>query len=527
MNKKILLTSIVYFNEELVKTHIDFLTSISDKADVIVLENPSDKTPEISEYCKDLVKQNKLYKYLLFDQNIGMNTFETLFNSSVVNINDYPYVIITDGDLIVEKSGWLEEQMYILDKYPDTYACGVKMSMENLPSIKLHPDANKWYPKSSKITKDYEDGETGLNFLMYKTLVLKQFLDFIRDEKLTLMDTTMHVHCNHITRLQWRRTRNSECYHLTWDLYKDLKHEYTKLKTTKTREEMWFHGNYCDYSVYENNSEGLITTRYSKYNKPELKVKKQEQSSLKLKKRRNIVKPVKRRNKKNNFRDNDMIEKANTNILKRKRITPSKSVKPISRNKKIINKKEVVTYDKLHIGCGNNYFKDNWLNIDLLNPKGLPLDIKYKSLNVLKQFPFTNVKCIYSEHFIEHLNEFECDIFIKNCFDSLSKDGVLRIATFDLDIIVDVCQSSNKNWRVDYCIEDLGLSSTITRGEFLNASFNKWYHKYIYNSEDLKTAFTRNGFENIKFCNIHESEHDVFKNLEIRFNSTLIIEGTK
>ena len=146
------------------------------------------------------------------------------------------------------------------------------MSMENLPSIKLHPDANKWYPKSSKITKDYEDGETGLNFLMYKTLVLKQFLDFIRDEKLTLMDTTMHVHCNHITRLQWRRTRNSECYHLTWDLYKDLKNDYTVLKTTKSRDEMWFHGNYCDYSVYENNGIELITTRHNKYDKPEKKV---------------------------------------------------------------------------------------------------------------------------------------------------------------------------------------------------------------------------------------------------------------
>ena len=525
MNKKILLTSIVYFNEQLVKTHVDFLTSVSDKADVIVLENPSDKTPEISEYCKNLVKQNKLYKYLLFDQNIGMNTFETLFNSSIININDYSYVIITDGDLTVEKSDWLEEQMYILDKYLDTYACGVKMNMENLPSVELHPDAHKWYPKSSKITKDYEDGETGLNFLMYRTPVLKQFLDFIRDEKLTLMDTTMHVHCNNFTKLQWRRTRKSECYHHTWDLYKDLKNDYTVLKTTKSRDEMWFHGNYCDYSVYENNGVGFVVNKHNKYDKPEKKVeseKKVVKKKIILLKKKKLLMSLK---KKKNIKDE--ILKESTNTLKRKRVIVNKRVK----NRLIIksNKRDTNNmYNKLNIGCGDRYLKDNWLNIDLY-PEGLsPNDVNYKSLNVLTQFSFSNIKYIYTEHFIEHLDDQQCVPFIRNCFNSLIKGGICRMATFDLDILIDICRSDNKEWDTDYCIKELGINHLIkTRGQLLNASFNKWEHKYAYNKEDLGNVFKESGFKNIKYCQIGESIYPSLRNLETRINSTLIIEGIK
>jgi predicted SAM-dependent methyltransferase len=537
MHKDILITSIVYFNQDLVKKHVDFLTTVRDKADIIVLENPSHNTPNISKHCINLVQQDKLSKYLLFDQNIGMNTFETLFNK-VVNIDDYSYIIITDGDLTIETSGWLEEQINILDKYPDTYACGVKMSLENLPSTTLHPDADKWYPKSSKITEDYENGETGLNFLMYKSDILKQFLDFIKENQLTLMDTTMHVFCNMYLKKQWRRTRHSECYHHTWDLYKDLDDDYTKLKISKTRDEMWFHGNFCKYSLYEFNSLGKhpIFSRHSKYiksekiekiEKPPVSFIKDKNKSMLMKKKKNKLLSLKKKKKKETV--TDLIMTDNTNVLKKRRI--------VNTNNKFLNRRLIVNNNssnsdnqhiKLNVGCGDKYFSNDWLNIDLLKNQIVPKNIKYKSMNILNTFPFKNVELIYSEHFVEHLTNHESIKFIHNSFESLKSGGILRIATFDLDILVDVCHSSNKNWKFDYCVKELGLEDRIkTRCELLNVSFNNWGHKYIYNAEDLENVFKKGGFTNIKFCNISESEHSELRNRETRINSTLIIEGTK
>jgi len=250
---KTLITSVVYFKPDLVKEHVNFLTTVSDKSDIIILENPSPNTIDISNHCINLVNQNKLYKYLLFDNNIGMNTFETLFNTpDIVNLDDYSYVIITDGDLTVKDPNWLEEQIYILEKYPDTYACGVKLSLENLPTdLKKFPDVNYWVPGPTKVTDDYETGVTGLHLLMYKKDVLKKFIDYIRKNSLNCMDVVMNEFCNQHTDLCWRRTRKAEAYHMTWDEYQKPGDDYLQIKLTKTQEEMWYHKKTCRFSVFE------------------------------------------------------------------------------------------------------------------------------------------------------------------------------------------------------------------------------------------------------------------------------------
>ena len=255
MNKT-LITSIVYFKPELVKTHVDFLTTVNDKADIIILENPSHATPEISNHCIDLVNNGKIDKYLLFDDNIGMNTFETLFNSpDIVDLNDYSYVLVTDGDLTVKDPNWLDEQIFILDKYPDTYACGVTMSLENLPSADLFPDAKHWYPPSFEVADDYEVGATGLHLLMYKREMLVKFINHIRENSLNFMDVVMHKFARENYKdFKWRRTRKARSYHLTWDVYQNINDDYTQIKLTKTQEEMWYHKRNCNFRVFEKDS---------------------------------------------------------------------------------------------------------------------------------------------------------------------------------------------------------------------------------------------------------------------------------
>jgi len=219
----------------------------------------------------------------------------------------------------------------------------------------------------------------------------------------------------------------------------------------------------------------------------------------------------------------------NTKALKRKRIVTSQRIK-----KRLIVKPKIrdinMVHDKLHIGCGENYLKNNWLNVDL-NPtpsKEILNGAQYKSLNLITRFSFVNIKYIYSEHFIEHLDNNQGIQLIKNCFNSLIDGGVCRVATFDLDILVDTCRSDNKDWAIDYCVDDLKLLGHVkTRGQLLNDTFYNWEHKYVYNKEDLSNVFEMSGFKNIKYCQINESDHPDLKNLETRINSTLIIEGTK
>jgi predicted SAM-dependent methyltransferase len=539
MHKDILITSIVYFNQELVKTHVDFLTSVSDKADVIVLENPSDSTSEISKYCIDLVQQNKLYKYLLFDQNIGMNTFETLFNSSVINIDDYSYIIITDGDLVVKNNNWLDEQTHILDKYPDTYACGVKMSMENLPSIKIHPNVNKWYPRSSKIGTDYEDGETGLHLLMYKNDVLKQFLDFIRSNCLTLMDTTMHGFCNGYLHKQWKRTKKSECHHLTWDLYNDVNDKYLKIKTTQSREDLWYHGKYCNYIVYEYNELDFLPNikRYEKYVKPEKFIKSYVSKKFIKESNTKVIKKYKTKTKTNDYdikrkirerKENEFL-KQNFNALRRPRISYSRKIVG-GRNieKEIIGKRQILQpIQKINIGCGSIGFDNDWINVDQMNrPIFFDNIIKYQQLDILKNFPFQNVQLIYCEHFIEHLNKSEGINFIRHCFNALGKGGILRISTFDLDELIDNCHSTNPDWKKSCEADRLELGH-LSKCEYLNMAFNGWDHKHIYNHDELIDVFRKGGFINFKKCEINISDNSELCNRESRFNSRLIIEGKK
>jgi predicted SAM-dependent methyltransferase len=537
MDKDILITSIIYFNQDLIKTHVDFLVDYSDKADVVILENPSHITKETSKYCIDLVKQKKLYKYLLFDENIGMNTFETFFESNLIDLEKYSYIVITDGDLIVKNTNWLNEQINIFKNYPKTYACGVKLDLSNIPSKKDFHDVNKWYPKSRQILNDCEVGETGLHLLMYQKDNFKLFLEYLKEYALTFMDTTMHMFCNMHQHKTWRRTKNSQAYHLTWDLY-NKNDDYTKIKINTSREDLWYHGNYCDYNTYEMNSgKDVDIRRCLKYDKP--KVMKQNnmviQSKLKFNKRGHIKTQLAREKKERSRLIIKKVEKIKLEhnssplrILSEKKIEVLKnmrreSIKPSSIVK--INKSNIYkTITKLHIGCGNNYFDNTWLNVDLLDVK--PTGINYLFLDVLKKFPFKGVELIYCEHFIEHLTKEEGINFIKNCYKSLKIDGVLRIATFDLDTMIDNCHSTNNKWKEDCGAKKLGLDHT-TRGEFLNMLFNAWGHKFAYNREDMEDIFRKGGFKNLTFCDINKSTHKDLCNQETRFNSKLIIEGLK
>lgn len=474
MQKDTLIVSIVYFVTDIIKKHVDFLSNYHDQADIVILENPSENTNILKQYFLDLIKNKKISKYLLFNDNIGMNVFETYFNHN--NIDQYKYIVVTDGDLVVQNPNWISELKQILTQCPNTYACGVKLLLDNLP-INLYPDAKKWYPPPKRIENCCEVGETGLHLLMYEKETFKKYLTFLENPKITFMDTSMHLFCNNILKKIWRRTKVSKAYHLTWDLYFDKQNPYTIIKTTKSRNELWFHNKYSNYfeTSLDNNLE-IRTIEKQKYQKRIIK----EEKNM-----RTVVNQSKQKTTSSN------------NLIRH----------PIENR-------------KLNIGCGNTCF-DGWFNIDLTSEKA------NMKLDVRKSLPFNNISLIYCEHFIEHLTKQEAHKFIKDCYRILKPNGVIRIATFDLDTLIDNCHSMNDKWRESCEVKRLGLDGCRTKAEFLNLAFHGWGHQYLYNNEELEILIKIGGFTNYRFCEINESEIEDLRNRESRFNSTLIIEGVK
>ncbi len=245
-----LIVSVIFQEIDIVKKHVDFLAGMKDLADVVLLENKSKNTDIIKEYCSDLVKNNKIFKYYLFDENIGMNVFETFFNR--FKIDDYKYIVVTDGDLTCDNNDWLNEVKYILEKYPNTFCCGVKMNNINLP-LRSFPEAISWIVPPSEVKDDYEQGITGLHFLTYKTKNFKLFFNHLKNNKNNFMDVVMHRFVQSIHR-SWKRTVKNLVYHHTWDLYLDKNNEYTQLKINNSPRKLWFHNKFCNYIEFSNNN---------------------------------------------------------------------------------------------------------------------------------------------------------------------------------------------------------------------------------------------------------------------------------
>jgi predicted SAM-dependent methyltransferase len=151
---------------------------------------------------------------------------------------------------------------------------------------------------------------------------------------------------------------------------------------------------------------------------------------------------------------------------------------------------------KLHVGCGKVKFP-GWVNIDIEpGAADLIIDVTYE----------------------------ECEKVLQEFWRVLKKGGVLRIATPDLDYIID---RYINNWRDQEWLTWPEYSFIKTRGEMLNISFRWWGHKYLYNEEDLRNQLKKANFKKIVRCEWGKSKHASLCGLETRKDSKLILEAEK
>lgn len=138
---------------------------------------------------------------------------------------------------------------------------------------------------------------------------------------------------------------------------------------------------------------------------------------------------------------------------------------------------------RLHIGSGPQSLA-GWVNIDIVRYPGVD-----RVLDVTRGLPFKDVRFIFAEHFIEHLDLNAAMYLLLECRRVLGDGGVLRLSTRNLDWV----------WASHY---GLGAPKQDAVGSCfkLNGAFHAWGHQFLYNEATLTAPLFEAGFANVVFC---------------------------
>lgn len=194
---------------------------------------------------------------------------------------------------------------------------------------------------------------------------------------------------------------------------------------------------------------------------------------------------------------------------------------------------------KLQLGSGSNHIP-GWFNTDIIsNSKQCIYHLDFKNSLPFKDNTFAY---IFSEHSIEHISFNDASFLLSECFRVLKHNGKIRIATPDLNKLINFyCNNSHlydkyANFEYDNFIRSKISVDINTKNIILNNFFKDWGHQFIYDFNTLKQLLEKTGFINIERFEIgisndfqlcHLEKHG--KHISDEFNEleTMVIEGTK
>jgi len=188
---------------------------------------------------------------------------------------------------------------------------------------------------------------------------------------------------------------------------------------------------------------------------------------------------------------------------------------------------------KLNLGSGGKLIP-GWDNLDI-NP--LPGVLRCDLTKPLHYKPNT-VTHIYSEHFLEHLDEVDGFNLLKQCYRVLKPGGHIRLCLPDLEQYVQMYLDWDK-------LSDTEKSRFPSGANYLNYAMlgEHWSgmkylnemkhsknigHKYYYDFSELNRKLHDIGFVSIKRCEHRQSEVPEFSGIERRAaTKDLIVEAIK
>ena len=251
---------IFYYDYQIIVRTLKYLKQIKNRyknLEIIAIENNSENSFLISNYIKDYLNNGIISRYYYFNKNISNNAFEQVLNKERKYLSKYQYVIITDGDLIVNNYSFINELHHIINLNEDFIGVAVSLDYRNLP-IETFPEAYQWAKIDKKICEEYIEGGAGIWFMMIKRHFLIKFLNHILKNNLSFNDSNLSLY-SYLNKKSILKTKNSRAIHLTWYRYQDINHPYTKFKI-KNINKIWNHKKYLPYcKLFKKDFEKKIT----------------------------------------------------------------------------------------------------------------------------------------------------------------------------------------------------------------------------------------------------------------------------
>jgi predicted SAM-dependent methyltransferase len=188
---------------------------------------------------------------------------------------------------------------------------------------------------------------------------------------------------------------------------------------------------------------------------------------------------------------------------------------------------------KLHLGAGPNVL-DGWFNTD-----ACPIDKRVFYIDASRSLPVDDqtFDYLFSEHLIEHLTYMDALSMLKECHRIVRPGGRIRIATPDIDKIIQLrvteksdLQQRYVKWHIDTFFPEVGVYDDIY---VINNAFSGFGHKFLYDENTLRTFMTKAGFVEIVRCGPGQSDDVHLRGIDFRAGnemtgfSNLILEGKR
>ena len=170
---------------------------------------------------------------------------------------------------------------------------------------------------------------------------------------------------------------------------------------------------------------------------------------------------------------------------------------------------------KLQIGAGPSKL-DGWLLTDI-NTK---LHYPTLFLDATKTFPVP-ASCfdyIFSEHMIEHVSHEDAKRMLGECCRVLKPGGKIRIATPDLDVLLNLARAEKDDLAIRYIawITKMFLPAGTSPAPVfvINNAFRNWGHQFLYDEKLLCKTLADIGFLYPKRVKLGQSEDPQLRDLE-------------
>jgi hypothetical protein len=248
---KIPLVVLIYKEVEIIKSCLSRLVTDNfygyyDQFDIYVVENKSENSKEIEKFVFSQMEAGHVHKYIQFEKNISNNAIQKVFDDGLIDLNS-EYIVVTDGDLVPDYN-WFKEHKSILDNNKDVFVISNTLDSKNLP-LNNFPQANLWIGIGNVDRGEYIESRTGTHLFTFRTADFKRWLDYRLHNNLKFCDVNIHDFGYKCLMKKSARTKETKSYHLTWDLYQDINHPYTREKMLNPN--IFNHDEFCNYEVFK------------------------------------------------------------------------------------------------------------------------------------------------------------------------------------------------------------------------------------------------------------------------------------